>query len=426
MAISMSSRLARALFEPIAALRHVLANRNLRRLCLVQVAVETGTPAFGVALYLFAFERGGAAAVGVVGLVTMLPAALVAPFAALAADRAPRERVLAAAAITRALLLGAIAGGAVLGVPAGTIYALAAVASLANRVFFPARVALLPSLTASQEELAAANAVTGTIENLGFVAGPAVAGIVVSLAGPAVAFALAALATLLAAGIATGIRPPREPSPARPGSRSVRRELVAGFRAIGGDRTLRLVIGLYTAATAAFGVVLVLVVGLAVEVLGIGEAGVGALNGALGVGGVAGGLVALGLAGRLRAGGDLTAGSLLFGLPLALVALLPHPIAALVLLGTAGAGGVVVDVACYTLVQQAASEEVRARVFGVLEGLAVGAVGLGSALGGFLATSVGVRSALLVAASIPLLGAVATITPARPMLGRVQEGNTRV
>jgi predicted MFS family arabinose efflux permease len=54
---------------------------------------------------------------------------------------------------------------------------------------------------------------------------------------------------------------------------------------------------------------------------------------------------------------------------------------------------------------------VRGRVFGVLEGLAVGAVGVGSALGGILITGLGVRGALLVAAAIPVLGVLAMLRP---------------
>jgi hypothetical protein len=54
-----------------------------------------------VALYVFAYQRGGAEAVGVAALVTMIRAAVAAPFTALIADRMRRERVL-----TGALLVG--------------------------------------------------------------------------------------------------------------------------------------------------------------------------------------------------------------------------------------------------------------------------------------------------------------------------------
>src|SRR5207247_282308 len=84
----------------------------------------------------------------------------------------------------------------------------------------------------------------------------------------------------------------------------------------------------------------------------------------------------------------------------------PETMPALLLLAAAGGGGVVVDVAAYTLVQQTTLDDVRARVFGVLEGLAVAAAGLGSAFGGILAESVGVRGAFLFAAVVTLVCAL--------------------
>jgi MFS family permease len=401
----MKQTLIRRLSEPMTEARPILANRNLRRLCLALLAAETSTPAFGVALYVFAYQHGGAGSVGVVALVTMLPAAVAAPFAASIADRARRERVVARALLARGLLMAAAAAGGVVGAPLFVVYALASLASVAARIVFPARVALLPALTESERELAAANAATSTIENLGFVAGPALAGLALALASTPLVFALASIATLGAASAAAGIRPQcREHQSIRSGQ-SVRRELVAGFVSIIADRTLGLVIGLYTAVTAAFGMLIVLVFGLAVDVLRIGEGGVGALNGALGVGGVAGGAVALVLAGRAQPRTSLAAGCSLLGLSLGLIGLWPETAPALLLLAAAGGGGVVVDVAAYTLVQQT-SDEVRARVIGVLEGVAVAAAGLGSGFGGVLAASVGTRGAFLLAAAVAVVCAL--------------------
>jgi MFS family permease len=402
----MSHTLGRQLSEELATTRTVLANGNLRRLCLALLAAETSTPAFGIALYVFAYQRGGAGAVGVVALVTMLPAAVAAPFAALIADRVRRERVVTWALLARGLLVAAAAAGVVAGAPLLAVCALASLGSVAARIVFPARIALLPTLTESERELAAANAATSTIENVGFVAGPALAGLAMALASTPIVFALAAVLSLGAAGVAARIRPAHREIRSVPSRRNVRRELVAGFESIMADRTLRLVIGLYTVVTAAFGVVIVLVVGLAVDVLGIGDGGVGALNGALGIGGVAGGAVAFALAGRVQAGTNLTAGCVLFGLSLGLIGVWPETMPALLLLAAAGGGGVGVDVAAYTLVQQTTLDDVRARVFGVLEGLAVAAAGLGSAFGGVLAESLGVRGSFLVAGAVALVCAL--------------------
>jgi hypothetical protein len=97
---------------------------------------------------------------------------------------------------------------------------------------------------------------------------------------------------------------------------------------------------------------------------------------------------------------------MLLGLSLGLIGLWPETMPALLLIAVAGGGGVVVDLAAYTLVQQTTSDDVRARVFGVLEGLAVGAAGLDSAFGDVIAESVGVRGPFVLAAAVTLVCAL--------------------
>src|ERR1700743_535695 len=86
-----------------------LRNPDLRRADAAFGLVWAGEWAATVAVSVIAFRHGGAAAVGVVAVVRMVPAALVAPVAATVSDRMRRDRVLAGMAITRAATL-AIAG----------------------------------------------------------------------------------------------------------------------------------------------------------------------------------------------------------------------------------------------------------------------------------------------------------------------------
>ncbi len=252
-----------------------------------------------MALYVYAFRHGGSGAVGLVALLTMLSAALVAPFAAVVADCARREQVVACALLARALLLAAAAVGAAAGLSLFVVCAPAALASTSSRIVFPARVALVPALTRSDQELTAANAVLSTFENAGFISGPALAGAALALASPPVVFTLAGCTTWLGAVLAACVH-----SEARGESQTapIHSELVAGFRTIAIDPALRLVVAIYTAETAALGLLMVLVVGLAVDVLHVGDSGTGVLNAALGVGGVAGGSLALVLARRVGGG----------------------------------------------------------------------------------------------------------------------------
>ena len=80
----------------------------------------------------------------------------------------------------------------------------------------------------------------------------------------------------------------------------IAREGLAGFRTIATDRNLRVLVFLYGAQTTVAGALMVLVVVAAIELLDIGDAGVGYLNSAFGVGGLVGAALALLLVARQR------------------------------------------------------------------------------------------------------------------------------
>ena len=134
-------------------------NENVRRVELAWCAAITAEWAYFVALGVFAYQAGGASAVGLAGLIRLLPAAAVAPSAASLGDRIPRERLLLGAA-----LLGAVgyAGSAIAAFAGseGGVYACAALFGISSTLIRPTLQAILPSLTRTPEELVAANAAT--------------------------------------------------------------------------------------------------------------------------------------------------------------------------------------------------------------------------------------------------------------------------
>ena len=78
------------------ALQDVFASAPLRRLQLAWAGSVLGGWAYLVALGVYAYDEGGAAAVGLVGLIRMIPAAIAAPFTASLADRFSRVTVMVA------------------------------------------------------------------------------------------------------------------------------------------------------------------------------------------------------------------------------------------------------------------------------------------------------------------------------------------
>jgi MFS family permease len=392
--------------ESKEAFSAVFSNPALRLVELSWALTTTAYWVFIVALSLFAYEAGGVAAVGVVGLIRVLPSVVAAPFAAVLGDRYPRHRVLFLVNVARTALILAAAAVALLDVHVAAIYVLTAFVGLMQSLFRPTQAALLPALARSPEELTAANLVLTTIESVGIFMGPAIGGIMLALTGTDAVFAASAVAFLLSALLLAGVRPEREP-PRAPLKTGLLRESFAGFATIARDSRLRLIVGLYGAQTLVAGALNVLIVVMALELLDMGEAGIGFLNSAVGIGGLLGGFAALALLSRNKLASDFAVGLVLWGAPIALIGIFPNAALALVLLGVVGIGVTLVDVAGLTLLQRAVPDEVMTRVFGVVQSVFVGTLGLGAIIAPLLIELFDVRGALV--ASGGLLPALALL-----------------
>jgi MFS family permease len=93
-----------------------------------------------------------------------------------------------------------------------------------------------------------------------------------------------------------------------------------------------------------------------------------------------------------------------WGLPIALVAPWPYLGSTVFLLAVVGAANSVEDVAAFTLLQRIVPDDVLTRVLGVLWGLAMGAVALGSIAAPAIVSAIGPRPAyVVVGAILPLL-----------------------
>src|SRR5215210_6011467 len=86
-----------------SAIRRFIGNGALLRAQLSFGAAFTAEWSFTVAIGLVAYADGGAVAVGLVGVLRLLPAALLGPAIAAYADRMPRERLLVASSAGRGL-----------------------------------------------------------------------------------------------------------------------------------------------------------------------------------------------------------------------------------------------------------------------------------------------------------------------------------
>lgn len=391
-------------------------NPDLRRLELAWAFSIISTWAYSIAVVVFAFAEGGAAAVGLVGLLRWVAAGVVSPFAALLADRYDRRAVMIGSDLVRAALM-VLAGASVLAdARPWVVYGVATLVSVAGTPFRPAEAALTPQLARTPDELGAANVVASAIESVGIFVGPALGGLLLSSTSVSTTFLVTAGGIAISALLLVRIGA-RSPVAADEGESAsgVRAELLAGLRAIFGDRAIALLVGLFAAQTFVDGLLGVLIAVVALDYLAGGAATVGWLNAASGIGGIVGAGIAGVLVGRGRLAADFGLGVLLFGLPLALIATWKSEGFVLLLLAAVGVGNTLADVSGMTLLQRVTPDALVGRVFGVLESVLLLTVALGAAAAPLLLSALGTRGAL-VAAGILL---PALVVPSFPVLRRI-------
>ncbi len=388
----------------LATLGSAVRNADVRRVELAWGAAIAAEWAHFVAFGVFAYEQGGASAVGIAGLVRLLPAAFVAPFAASLGDRFPRERFL----LVMTLVAAAALGGSAAAFLAGSeflVFAFAALLGLAVTLIRPALQALLPSLARTPEELIASNGATSTIESLGTLVGPLVAGVLVSVADAGLVFAAGSSVLLVGAVFLARVRV--EGPALAPEEAGARQMLAAGFRTIARAPGARLVVALIVAQTFVRGCLNVLIVVAAFQVLDAGGEAVGYMMAAIGVGGLIGALGAMTLGGR-RLAVSFGLALVFWGLPITLVGPWPELALAVILLAVVGAANSVEDVAGFTLLQRLVPDQMLTRVLGVAWSLAMGGVALGSIAAPVLVEAFGPRPAFVaVGAILPVLALVA-------------------
>jgi MFS family permease len=376
----------------------VMRNPDLRRVELAFVGFNAAEWGVWIAMLVYAYERGGATTAGLVALVQLVPAAIFAPVAASLGGRYPPTRVLASGYVAQGIAMGATAAALLGGGPSVLAYGLAAVAATAVTITRPVQAVLMPSLARTPEELTAANVASGWIESLSMLGAPALAGVLLGAGGAGTVFAVMAGVALAAAVLVAPVR-----GPAAAGAGHPVAETLDGLGVVAREPGPRALVWLLGIESVAIGALDVLYVVLAVAVLHHGGATAGYLNAAFGAGGVLGVAVTVALVGRRRLAPALLMGLALWAAALGILAAAPSTIAAFGLLAVAGVGRTTLDVAGRTLLQRIARPDALARVFGLLEGVSMAGLAVGSiAASAFVGLAGGRGAFVCLAALLPL------------------------
>lgn len=353
--------------------------------------------AFTVAIGLVAYAHGGALAVGIVGVVRLVPAGLLAPFLAAYGDKVRREQLLIVLSLVRALATAGIWAVLMAGWSMITVYVLAAVSQIAFTPFRGTHSALLPSLCRTPEELTSVNVVRGALDSLSIVLGPLLAAGIVAVTDVAWVFVVAAVFAFISAGMLLGVSYERLPV----AKHHVLKETAEGLRRVARTPGLRLVVALMALQTAIRGAYTVFVVVVALNLLHRAGSVAGVLQATLGIGA----FVAALLCGRFVTGAAMArwlgTGILLWSLPLAVLGLAPSYVVALLASAAIGGGKATVDLAAFTLIPRMTPDRVLARVFGALESIIALSVGAASLATPLLIDATGLKDALLIVGAVP-------------------------
>lgn len=259
--------------DPFAAFRHPAVARFALGRFLAAMATTSVSVSVGWQLYE---TTGSTWALGLVGLVEIIPIVGLALLAGVAADRFPRRRVAIAAHLTLGSCAAALMALSALGGPTWLYYVVLFVTGVGMAFRGPSVGAMLPQLVPAKD-FANANAWFSSTFELASISGPAVAGFLIAAANSArLAFAFACVAHLGFVGVLWSL-------PARPaamtGQRQGVQDLLVGLRFVFRTRVFLAAITLDLFAVLLGGAVALLPV-YAKDLLHVGPVGLGWLRAA--------------------------------------------------------------------------------------------------------------------------------------------------
>lgn len=384
-------------------------DRGFLKLWAANGVSQLGTQVTLLALPLAALYVLKASALGVALLrsFAVLPFLLFSLPAGVWVDRLRRRPLMIVADLGRAAAMASIPVAFWLGhLTMAQLYVVAGIHGLLSVIFDVSYLSFLPTLV-GRKHLAEANAKLLGTQSVAQLAGPTLAGGLVSAVGAAVAVLADAASFFLSGAFAATIRG-REPHP-EPTETRARTELVEGLRYVFAQpylRTLTVWISISNLFTSAL---FALVVVYLVRGLHLGATTIGWVLAVINLGLVAGAFANGALVRRFGIGpmiaytGVLSTACLL-GIPAAPTA---SPLPVLVASGVAGTFvGFLMNVNQLTLRQAITPHRLLGRMNAVTRFMYWGTMPLGSALGGVAAEAVGLRATLFVAGAGASLAAV--------------------
>lgn len=359
--------------------RSALRSRDLRRLLGSQVVSATGSWAYAVALAVFLFDETHSTSwVAIGALARFVPSLIFSAYGGVIAERFERIRLMIVLNLVALVLQAGLAVAMWKHAPVGVPVVLAAATAILLTAYNPAVPAVIPQVT-DEDDLAAANALSGVVDNLVVVLGPAVGAGLVALGGASLAVVVNAASFGVAAVIVSKMDVRSHPSDVTDGGHAgPLRQMAEGFKAVTSTTTVAIFVAFSVLASFVYGTDTVLFAPISTLQLHTGSNGYGYLLAGLGVGGVLGAGVVNRLARNPRLAPAIIGGMAVYCLPTALLVWVHQPGVAFGLQVVRGAGTLVVDTLAITALQRSVPREMVARVFGVFFALVLAAISVGA------------------------------------------------
>lgn len=383
----------------LRTLRAAMRSSTMRRVQVTFLLFRTAERASWVALLIWAFDRGGEAAVGVIAVAQLLPATVVAPFASVFADRVSRPKALRSGYLLQGVARLVTASALLLDAEFWLIAVLAGIAASTMTVTRPVHHALVPEISRTPDELTAGNTASSGAKALADFLGPALAGLALLVLDAGWVFVAMGFAGLGSAGLVWRITVVQRAVDGTDMG-SYWADAVQGAHIVIRDHAARALTLVAAARYVVFGVLDILAVVYAFELLRTGPSGPGWITSAMGVGALVGSGVAITLIGRRRMAPALAVGGLVVGGALVALASSASLVAAIVLFTVAGAGSTYLQVAARTLLQRNVKPRVLSRVLGVHEALQMAGTAIGAAITPVLLGVLGLPWTFVVAAAL--------------------------
>ncbi len=397
----------------------VARNPLLRRLQMSFVGFAFAEHATWLAILVYAYARGGVGEAGLVAMIQLLPAIIVAPFAAYAGDRFRTELVLSFGYALQSVSMAATALAMWANLP---IVSYVAATVVASSITFsrPLMGAVLPEITRTPSDLVAANVVTGFVEYVGMFIGPLVAGLILANGSPAAVFAVCAVVTANSAFLSLRLRLDHD---GKIGTSSTPRDVLAGvwegLRGVASHRALRSLMVLMIIGGLVRGAIDVLMVLFAEARLDGGGGAAGLLGVGVGVGAIVGAVGSAGLIGSARIASYLACSAALFAFAFVVLSGVELLTVGMLLFACFGLGESLLRITASVGTQRLAPDALLARIFGVAEGLQMAAMAFGSFGVSVIVRAMGLGPALVSMGSVVALTMMVTAVRFRQAGGDV-------